>query len=129
MSLRIEPNPVENILKSGPLSPMLFMSEHLIYDSQQGGLVRFRGLFEMPDWEGVEADEMTYIVSDANDRIDRIAKAAWGESRVSMCWIIAARNNLDLPDVQLHKGRVLKIPSKNWIDTRLFPQSSGIGGR
>lgn len=123
MSTGIDPNPKKNMLRSGPFSPMPFMPEQLIYDKESGGPVRFRSMFEMPNWDGVEEDELTYVVDNDSARLDNIAEEAWGQERQPLYWVIAARNNLDLPDVQLYKGRVLKIPSKNWIETKLLPQS------
>jgi len=123
MPTGVEPNPRRNILKAGPLSFMNFMPEQLVYDKGEDGLVRFRSMFEMPNWDGVEEDEITYVVDSGNDRLDKIAAAFWGVDRQEMYWIIAARNNLDLPDSQLYKGRKLKVPSRGWIDNRFLPQS------
>ena len=119
----VEPNPKKNVLKSVPFSFMPFMREQLIFDKAEGGLVRFRGMFEMPNWDGVEVDETTFVVEDSNDRVDKIAFRFWGVDRQELYWVISARNHLDLPDTQLYRGLKLKIPSKNWIDTKLLPQS------
>ena len=118
-----EPNPSKNLLSATPFSFMNFQPEQLIFDKEQDGLVRFRAMFEMPNWEGVEEDEFTYVVEGPDERLDKIASRFWGEERQSMYWVIAARNNLDLPDVQLGKSDKLKIPSKNWIDTKFMPQA------
>lgn len=123
MTTGVEPNPRKNVLKARPLSFMNFMPEQLAYDKEAGGLVRFRSMFEMPNWDGVEVEEITYIVDSANDRLDKIAARFWGSDRQEMYWIIAARNNLDLPDTQLYKGRKLKIPSRGWIDNKFLPQA------
>lgn len=118
-----EPNPQKNRLKANLYSCMNFMPEELIFDKEVGSLVRFRTMFEMPNWNGVEEGETTYIVSGIDERLDTIAKRVWGVERQELYWVIAARNNLDLPDVQLYQGRKLKIPSIGWIDTRFLPQS------
>ena len=102
---------------------MNFMPEQLIYDKAEQGLVRFRAMFEMPSWDGVAEGEKTIVIEDPNDRLDKIAAREWGAERQELYWVIAARNHLDLPDVQLYKGKKLKIPSKAWVDTKLLPQS------
>jgi len=119
----VEPNPKRNVLKSAPFSFMPFMPEQLVFDKAEDGLVRFRAMFEMPNWDGVEADEITFVVDDPNDRVDKIAARFWGNERQGLYWVISARNHLDLPDVQLYRGLKLKIPSKNWIETKLLPQA------
>jgi hypothetical protein len=118
-----EPSPKRNILKAGVFSMMNFMPEQLAYDKELGTLVRWRSMFEMPNWDGVEAEETTYIIDDPEDRLDKIAARFWGNDRMGLYWVIAARNNLDLPDVQLYKGKRLKIPSRGWIDTKMLPQA------
>jgi hypothetical protein len=123
MSIGIDPNPRKNLLRSGPFSYMNFMPEELVYDKEVGSLIRFRSMFEMPNWNGVEEEEFTYIITGPDERLDKIAGKFWGSDRVELYWVIAARNSLDLPDVQLYKGRKIKIPSSNWIDTYLLPQS------
>jgi hypothetical protein len=119
-----EPKPRKNTLKARPYSFMNFMPEQLIYDKDTEQLVRFRMMFEMPNWDGVEEEERTYIVEDPNDRLDKMAARFWGIDRQELYWVIAARNNLDLPDVSIRKGTRLKIPSKNWIDSKLLAQVS-----
>lgn len=123
MSKGVDPTPKRNLLFAGPMSFMNFQPEQLIYDKEQSGIVRFRSMFEMPNWDGVEDDEITYVVSGDSERLDRVAVKFWGEEGTELYWVIAARNNLDLPDVELYEGRKLKIPSKNWIDTKLMPQA------
>lgn len=118
-----EPNPRKNTLKARPYSFMNFMPEELIYDKESGGLVRFRRMFEMPNWAGVEDNEFTYIVESDNDRLDKMAYRFWGAERQEMYWVIAARNNLDLPDANIRKGTRLKIPSRAWLDEKFFPQA------
>lgn len=123
MTTGVDLKPRKNLLKAGPFSYMNFMPEQLIYDKELQGLVRFRAMFEMPNWDGVENDEFTYIISGSSERLDKIAARFWGIDRQELYWVIAARNKLDLPDVELYKGRYIKIPSRNWIDTYLLPQT------
>lgn len=117
-----EPIPRKNTLKARPYSFMNFMPEQLIYDKETDQLIRFRTMFYMPNWDGVEVEERTYIVEDPDDRLDKMAARFWGVDRQELYWVIAARNNLDLPDASIRKGTRLKIPSINWIDTKLLPQ-------
>jgi hypothetical protein len=121
--MSIEPNPRTNLLKARPYSFMNFMPEELVYDKETGSLIRFRRMFEMPDWTGVEVEEKTFIVESPNDRLDKIAARFWGSERWELYWVIAARNNMDLPDANLRKGTRLKIPSVRWIDEHLLPQA------
>lgn len=123
MSNRIEPNPSKNKLRANPYSWMNFMPEHLAYDAETDSMVRFRGMFEMPSWEGVEEGEVTHVIDTEWERLDKLAMLYWGEERREMYWVIAARNNLDLYDVQLYSGRKLKIPSVTWIERKFFSQA------
>ena len=124
--MTFEPNPKKRVLRAKAFSFMNFMPEELVYDKDRGCLVRFRTMFEMPSWEGVEEGEITHIVDGSDERLDKLAAKYWGFDRQELYWVIAARNELDLPDVQLYKGRRLKIPSKLWIDTKLLPQAQGL---
>ena len=123
MSIGTDPNPKKNLLRASTFSYMNFMPEQLIYDKEKNNLIRFRSMFEMPNWDGVEDGEFSYIISGQNERLDKIAAKFWGIDKQELYWVIAARNNLDLPDVQLYQGRTIKIPSKSWIDTYLLPQT------
>jgi hypothetical protein len=98
------------------------MPEQLAYDKDAGGLVRWRAMFEMPNWEGVTEDEITHVIDSSSERLDKLAYRYWGEERQELYWVIAARNSLDLPDVELYEGRKIKIPSKQWIDNKFLPQ-------
>lgn len=123
MTVRSDTDPKKNVLSASPMSWMSFMREELIYDLEVESLVRFRGTFIMPSWDGVEDNETDYIVDDPNMRLDKLAAVYWGVDRQQLWWVIAARNHLDLPQVQLYKGRRLKIPSKEWVDNTLLPQA------
>lgn len=118
-------NPRRNLLKARPYSYMGFMPEELVFDKETGSIVRFRRMFEMPNWDGVEENETTFIVEDPLDRLDKIAARFWGSDRQELYWVIAARNNMDLPDAHIRKGIRLKIPSKAWVDEHFLPQSQG----
>ena len=120
----IEPNPSKGRLRAGNYSWMNFMPEQLEYDKETESMVRFRGMFEMPNWDGVEDGEITHIVETEWERLDNLAAIYWGVDRQEMYWIIAARNNLDLYDVDLYRGRAIKIPSATWVDNKFFTQSN-----
>ena len=120
MANAVNPQPRENLLKSGASSPMQFMQEHLIFDSERNSLVRFRSPFIMPDWLGVEDNEYDYVVQAAWVTLYQIAYEAYEDAE--LMWVIAARNHLDLPDAQLYKGRKLKIPNRDWVEDVLLPQ-------
>lgn len=124
MTRGVDPNPKKKVLNAGVFSMMNFMPEQLIYDKDRDCPVRFRSMFEMPSWEGVEEEEITHVIDNPNERVDSLARKYWGEERIELYWVISARNSLDLPDVQLYMGRELKIPSRNWIDTVLLQQSN-----
>jgi hypothetical protein len=115
-----DPQPRTNVLTAGVYSPMKFMQEELIFDVERDSLVRFRGMFIMPNWDGVEDNETDYEVENEWMRCDILAGRYYGDEKLK--WVIAARNSLDLPDVQLYKGRKMKIPNKDWVDEVLLPQ-------
>ena len=115
-----DPQPRENVLSSDVGSPMQFMKEYLIFDSECDSLVRFRGPFIMPDWAGVEDDEFEYVVENSWTSLDQLANNAYDDPL--LMWVIAARNHLDLPDAQVYKGMKLKIPSKDWVESKLLQQ-------
>jgi hypothetical protein len=121
-----DPNPRQNLLKASPSSPMKFMQEELVYDPDVDGLVRFRNIFEMPKWDGVEDNEGEYEVDDSWIRLDILANRYYGDP--TLWWVIAARNHIDLPTAQLYRGRVLRIPSHDWVQTILLPQSLSMVG-
>ncbi len=123
MPAKNEPYPRKNVLKASPLSFMNFMPEQYLFDKEQDGLVRFRAMFEMPNWDGVEEGEVTYVIEGPDERLDKIAVLFWGSAKKELYWVLAARNGLDLADVQLYKGRKIKVPSINWIETNLLPQT------
>lgn len=110
----------KRVLTATAGSPMRFMAEEVIWDAEQGAPVRFRRPFEQPRWDGVTDNEVEYVVAEAWMRLDILAKRYYG--REDLGWVIAARNNLDLPDVELYSGRRLKIPTRAWVERVLLPQ-------
>lgn len=108
------------VLTASAGSPMRFMAEEVIWDLECGSLVRFRAPFVMPNWDGVTENEDDYIVEDAWMRLDILGKRNYDDELRG--WVIAARNNLDLPDAQLYVGQRLKIPRREWVETKLLTQ-------
>jgi|GEM_PF-2341675 len=121
-----DPQPRENLLKSDAGSPMQFMKEHLIFDVERDSLVRFRGPFIMPDWTGVEDNESEYVVDESWTTLQQIANKEYKDPL--MMYVIAARNHLDLPDAQLYKGMKLKIPNRDWVESKLLTQGLTLRG-
>jgi hypothetical protein len=99
---------------------MRFMDEEVIWDLEMASPVRFRRPFEMPSWDGVTDNEAEYIVADSWMRLDILAKQFYGDEELG--WVIAARNNMDLPDVDLYPGRRLKVPTRGWVERVLLRQ-------
>lgn len=116
------PTPVipARVLTATAGSPMRFQAETVIWDAEAGAPVRFRQPFVMPNWNGVTDNETDYIVADPWMRCDILAKRAYGSEE--LWWVIAARNDMDLPDVQLYLGRRLKIPQRAWVERTLLRQ-------
>lgn len=124
MVMKNDPNPRDQILSSSHGSPMQFMKEELIPDKETSALVRFRGPFIMPNWDGVEENEFEHVVQESWSRLDTIANNVYGDSQ--MMWVIAARNHLDLPSSQIYKGQKLKIPNRAWVESKLLVQGRSL---
>jgi hypothetical protein len=103
---------------------MQFMKEYLIFDSETDSLVRFRGPFIMPNWSGVEDNEHDYVVAKNTTTLYEIAHEEYEDPL--MMYVLAARNHLDLPDVQLFKGKKLKIPNRDWVESKLLTQGRAL---
>jgi len=116
----VDPKPRENLLQSPDNSRMQFMKEYLIYDSENESYIRFRGMYIMPNWDGVEENEFDYVVEHSWTTLYQIAVEFYGDP--VLMDVIAARNHMDLPDIQIYRGQVLKIPSKSWVRDKLLPQ-------
>jgi len=119
-----DPDPTKNLLTARQRSWMRFMREELVFDKERDSLVRFRGIFQMPNWDGVEGNEVDHLVESSTERLDKIAVRHWGPGTEELLWVIAARNGLDLPDVELYRGRRLKVPVLSWVETKLLSQAA-----
>ena len=112
-----------DLFTTGRLSCMNFMKEQEFFDAETQGTIRFRGTFQTPKWDGVEDGEFMYVIESEDERLDRVADRFWGEDYQKLYWVIALRNNLDLPEVQLYKGQKLLVPSLNWIEQEFLTQA------
>lgn len=121
-----DPLPRENLLKLNNNTPMQFMKEYLVYDSDVNSLIRFLGPFIMPNWNGVEDNEFDYVIQNSWTTLYQIANEVYNDPLLQ--WVIASRNHLDLPDVQLYKGKRLKIPNRDWVESYLLPQGRLLRG-
>lgn len=79
----------------------------------------FWDLFVPPTIASTDSDTI-HIVA-ARERIENIAYRYYGSPL--LWWVIAERNNIDLPLAELRQGMRLVIPSKSVIDTILQPNS------
>ena len=77
--------------------------------------VKFWGPF-LPEDLPRRDDDIDYRVRQ-NDRIDRLAEFFYGDRL--LWWVIAQRNNLDQPSIELYEGRMLVIPSPAYVGQTL----------
>tara|TARA_Y100000310_G_scaffold331323_1_gene404659 strand:+ start:279 stop:632 length:354 start_codon:yes stop_codon:yes gene_type:complete len=77
--------------------------------------IDYWGLFESPKIPVSDSD-MTHIVR-AYERLDTIAHQYYGSS--GLWWVVAERNNIDLPMAELRQGMSLSIPARSVVDTVL----------
>ena len=77
------------------------------------------GLYISPEIPASDGDAL-HIVS-ARERIDSISVKYYGTPM--LWWVIADRNNLDLPQAELRQGMRLIIPASSVIDSILQPNS------
>lgn len=77
----------------------------------------FWGIFISPNLPNSDSDSI-HIVK-AGERIDQIANHYYGSPM--LWWVIAEKNNLDLPQAELRQGMNLTIPSVPVVETLLQP--------
>ena len=73
--------------------------------------VRYFDIFEAPELETSEAD-ITYSLQ-ARDRLDKLALRFYGNSH--LWWVIALRNEFDLPTVDMNAVDTIVIPDPNYV--------------
>lgn len=116
--------PRKKLIKPVIPSWMKYMIEEVVYDRDRSSFVRFMNRFVMPDFSGVEQDEREYVCVGEWERLDKIAHAYYGDER--LWWVIAARNNMELPDQSIYKGRVLKIPAPGFVSEKIIGQQDKV---
>lgn len=67
-----------------------------------------------------QPDDLQYQVV-ANDRLDTLADQFYGSS--IFWWIIAVANGMDLIEVELNIGAVLRVPSPRYVRESLFAKT------
>ncbi len=81
-----------------------------------GDTITFLGQFDAPVMPDSDGD--TERVIESGDRLDRLALNAYGEQL--LWWVIAVRNNYDLPDANLVVGSKLIIPDPDLVKARFI---------
>ncbi len=87
------------------------------------------GLFEEPEFPDLDGDIVHTV--DMTDRIDKLALQYYGNER--LWWVIAARNNMDDPTLELKpeeyqdRERQIIIPSPGYIQQNLLRKKAGSG--
>ena len=77
--------------------------------------VRFWGTFDNAPIPARD-DDIDHKVAQG-DRVDRLAERYYGNRL--LWWVIAQKNNLDQPSVELWEGRMLVIPSPVYVGQQL----------
>lgn len=80
------------------------------------------GLFEEPDLSDRNGD-LEYTLQET-DRLDKLSQYYYGTP--FLWWVIAAKNNLDLPDIQIVPGRKIIIPDPAYVQTTLVSKQVGV---
>jgi hypothetical protein len=76
--------------------------------------VTFFGMMEKPTIP-TDGNDLDIVVEDKMT-LPRLAHKYYGDVR--LWWVIALRNKIDLPEVQLYKGRRIVIPSPKLVRDR-----------
>ena len=85
--------------------------------------IRWWGMYENPDFPKLDSD-IDYTVQ-LGDRLDRLAYSFYGSQW--LWWVIAGRNELDDPVVDLHMGIQIVIPSPGYVKQSLLRKKVGSG--
>jgi nucleoid-associated protein YgaU len=99
----------------GPSSPIKFMSIEETEIGSTGVIVTFLGFFEPPEFPDSDGD-IDYTIED-RDRLDTLAQRVYGDEL--LWWVIAVRNNIDLPDAELNPGDQIVIPDPVVVRSRV----------
>jgi hypothetical protein len=97
---------------------------------RQRSRLRFYDLVELDGYEfwnnsdlpeiPVQIDDQLYRVTGI-DRIDLLAYRFYGDP--VLWWVIAVANDIELPQVQLNEGDVIRIPSVAYVQQELFKKA------
>jgi hypothetical protein len=101
------------VLQAPVASTMRRMTEEYLYDSELDAYVRFYDPFEPPALPDVANNESTVVVEGRQQRLDQLALTYYQDE--ALWWVIALRNNLDLPDNALYPGQVLYVPAMDYV--------------
>lgn len=96
-------------------SPMKFMSQEESEIGDTGVIVTFLGFFDPPEFPDSVGD-IDYTVEDG-DRLDTLALTHYDDEE--LFWVIAVRNNIDLPDAELNAGDRIIIPDPVLVRSRI----------
>ena len=102
-------------VRIGPSSPMKFMAMETSEIADTGVDVTFFGFFEPPDFPESDGD-IDHTVAD-RDRLDKLAQTHYQDEL--LFWVIAVRNNIDLPDANLSPGDKIVIPDPVVVRSRV----------
>ena len=97
--------------RPGKFSWMRYTEPASLFDSEKDSSVVFLQPFEIDGIEATDQD-IEYTVA-STDRIDLLAYRFYGDPR--LWWVIAYRNGMDLPAVQLYEGRKIIVPSPTMV--------------
>lgn len=98
---------------------LTFCGEESIEDSDLDSEIRFFTPFEDPgDPTPEEQATEKEIEVKSSTRLDVLAKKLYGDEL--LWWVLAWRNNLDLPDADLSPGMILVVPSANYVRNTLL---------
>ncbi len=98
-----------------PSSPMKFMPIEESEIGDTGVIVTFLGFFDPPEFPDSIGD-IDHTVEDL-DRLDSLALDFYDEQE--LFWVIAVRNNIDLPDADLNAGDRIIIPDPVLVRSRV----------
>ena len=98
-------------LKPNRSSWARFSQESTVFDNDVGSDVVFYEMFEPPALDPSDGD--LDIIVESRTRLDKLAYTYYGD--VALWWVIAERNNLEIPISELYPGMSLVIPDPKYI--------------
>jgi nucleoid-associated protein YgaU len=107
------PTPAAQVLSAPLASPCRRCAEAVAYDSETEAYVRWREPFVPPALPGVENAEVEVVVEGHTLRLDQLAREHYGDE--ALWWVLALRNDLDLPDNEVYPGQRLRVPAPDYV--------------